>query len=214
MLHLHRCCPWLCLVFVLAGCKSAYYGTWEKLGWHKRDILVDRVKDARDDQKAAKEQFQTTLERFVALAQVDVGDLQKRYDKLKADYDRCQSRARAVTGQIHSVETVARDLFREWEQELGQYSSPDLRRASEQKLRETQQRCEQLITAMRRAEQKMKPVLAAFGVQVLFLKHNLNAAAIAALQQTASRLEGDVAALIGDMEASINEANQFIQQMQ
>jgi len=213
MTGLYRSSACLGLVCVLAGCKSAYYGTWEKLGWHKRDILVDRVKDARDDQKAAKEQFQTTLERFVALAQVHVGDLQKRYDGLKADYDRCQSRARAVTEQVNSVETVARDLFREWEQELGQYTSPDLRRASEQKLRETQQRCEQLIAAMRRAQQKMNPVLAAFGDQVLFLKHNLNAAAVAALQQTAGRLEGDVAALIADMEASIRQANQFIQQM-
>src|SRR5689334_5689774 len=34
-----------CLI-VIVGCKSAYYATWEKLGWAKRDILVDRVKDA------------------------------------------------------------------------------------------------------------------------------------------------------------------------
>jgi hypothetical protein len=32
------------------SCSTAYYGTMEKVGIHKRDILVDRVADARDAQ--------------------------------------------------------------------------------------------------------------------------------------------------------------------
>jgi nitrogen fixation-related uncharacterized protein len=30
------------------GCSKAYYGAMEKVGIHKRDILVDRVEGARD----------------------------------------------------------------------------------------------------------------------------------------------------------------------
>ncbi len=48
---------------------------------------------------------------------------------------------------------------------------------------------------------------------MLFLKHNLNAQAVASLQSTAAGIETDVQALIKDMEASINEANEFIAQM-
>ncbi len=214
MRGLQRRCAWVAAVLLVTGCRSAYYSTWEKLGWHKRDILVDRVKDARDEQKAAREQFQTTLERLVSLSQVNLGDLQSRYNRLKADLERCESKARAVTDRIGAVDTVATALFREWEQELTQYSSADLRRASEEKLRQTRGRYDQLIAAMRRAEQTMHPVLTAFRDQVLFLKHNLNAAAVAALEQTASRLEADVAALIGEMEASIRQADQFLRDMQ
>ena len=34
----------------LTACASAYYGAMEKIGYEKRDILVDRVKDAREEQ--------------------------------------------------------------------------------------------------------------------------------------------------------------------
>ena len=41
------------------------------------------------------------------------------------------------------------------------------------KLAETKRQYSQLISAMKRAERKMNPVLTAFNDQVLFLKHNL-----------------------------------------
>ncbi len=59
----------------------------------------------------------------------------------------------------------------------------------------------------------MKPVLAAFKDQVLFLKHNLNAKAISSLQPELSKIEGNVSRLIKEMEKSISEADKFIQSM-
>jgi hypothetical protein len=118
-----------------------------------------------------------------------------------------------VHKRVAAVDTVATDLFREWQKELDSYENKDLRRQSEQKLRETKDRYAQLIAVMRQSESKMDPVLKAFYDQVLFLKHNLNAQAIASLQTTASGIEADVQQLIKDMEASINEANEFISQM-
>jgi hypothetical protein len=63
---------------------------------------------------------------------------------------------------------------------------------------------------MKRAEAKMPPVLTAFRDQVLFLKHNLNARAIASLEGTFGELEGEVAALIRDIDASIQESGRFL----
>jgi hypothetical protein len=54
------------IVLLLAGCQTAYYKTMEKFGYHKRDILVDRVKDAKETQEEAKEQFKSALESDVA----------------------------------------------------------------------------------------------------------------------------------------------------
>ena len=59
----------------------------------------------------------------------------------------------------------------------------------------------------------MGPVIAAFKDQVLFLKHNLNAQAIASLKQELVSVEGDISSLIKDMEASIKEADSFIYAM-
>ncbi len=109
------------VLWSLLGCESTYYKTMETVGYHKRDIMVDRVQEARDAQ---------------------------------------------------------------------------------------------LIGAMKRAERKIDPVLAAFRDQVLYLKHNLNAQAIASLQSEPASIETDVAKLIKEMEASIKEADAFISSME
>jgi hypothetical protein len=198
---------------LLAGCETAYYGTMEKLGYHKRDLMVNRVTSARDAQEDAKEQFESALEKFSSVLRFDGGDLEDKYDQLKSAYDRSSARAQTVRDRIAAVEDVAGDLFDEWEEELGEYSSDSLRRSSARKLKQTKRQYSQLIGAMKRAESKMEPVLVAFHDQVLFLKHNLNARAIASLQTELVSVEADVNSLIRDMEASIQEANSFISAM-
>ena len=66
---------------------------------------------------------------------------------------------------------------------------------------------------MERAESRMEPVLEAFQDQILFLKHNLNAMAVASLQNEVTAVEKEVEALIADMNAAIREAEGFIAQM-
>ncbi len=103
--------PLFFAILFTEGCQKAFYSTMEKFGIHKRDIMVDRVEEARDSQQEAKEQFKSFLD------------------------------------------------------------------------------------------------------QVLYLKHNLNAQAIASLQSELGTVESDIAALIKEMEKSIGEANSFIRTM-
>ena len=201
------------LLLWLGGCESTYYAAMEKVGLEKRDILVDRVEDARDAQEDAQEQFTTALERYSALVDFDGGELQDVYENLNDEYEASEAAAERVRGRIDAIEDVAGDLFDEWEDELAQYSSASLRRDSEAKLRDTRRRYEQLIAAMRRAETRMDPVLDALRDNVLYLKHNLNARAIASLDDTVLELEGEVDLLIEEMNASIAEANAFIESM-
>jgi len=209
------CVPVVAAALILAatGCSSVYYGTMEKMGWHKRDLLVSNVKEARDNQEEAKEAFKDALTRFTEVVKVENTQLKAKYDALNSDMKRCESAAADVSKRIASVEDVAGALFSEWEAELDQYKSDELRRSSERKLRETRGRYDQLIGAMKKAESRMAPVLDAFQDQVLFLKHNLNAQAVASLEGTVNTLRGDVDRLIGEMEKSINEANTFIEAM-
>jgi hypothetical protein len=69
------------------------------------------------------------------------------------------------------------------------------------------------MAAMDAASQRMDPVLEAFKNNVLFLKHNLNAQAIASLEDTSFKIEQSVAELIARMQASIDEANAFVASM-
>jgi hypothetical protein len=104
-------------------------------------------------------------------------------------------------------------LFDEWESELAQYTNESLRRSSEDKLEQTRRRYAELMEVMKRAESKIEPVLIVFRDHVLFLKHNLNAQAIASLQEELASVEADVASLVKEMEASIAEADTFIKVM-
>jgi hypothetical protein len=198
---------------VLPGCSSAGIAVREQFGYAKREQLVDRVQDARDEQEEAKEQFATTLDEFKALTGFDGGDLEETYNRLRRELDRSEDAAGDVRGKIRGIERVADAMFREWERELDEYENASLRAASEGQLRDTRGRYEQLIGAMRDAESRMGPVLSAFNDQVLFLKHNLNARAIASLDSTVLELEGEVDRLIEEMNASIGEANAFIEAM-
>ena len=200
-------------VMAMAGCQGAYYKTMEKLGVHKREILVDRIEAARDVQTETKEQFRSALERFKSVARFDGGELEEKYEELNAEYQRCSDKADEVRSRIDAVEDVSEALFDEWREEIGQYSSAKLRRASQQKLDKTKKQYAQLIGVMKRAEKKIEPVLTAFSDQVLFLKHNLNAQAIASLKEEVVSVEADVAVLIRDMEASIAKADSFIATM-
>jgi len=201
----------LACIVSLTGCSSAYYGTLEKVGIHKRDLMVDRVEDARDAQEEAKEQFQSALEQFTSVVTVKGGDLEKKYIQLNDAYEASEKKAEVVHDRIEKVEDVSEALFDEWEDELALYSSPRLREDSRKKLEQTRSDYKRLIKAMKRAEKKIQPVLVAFRDQVLYLKHNLNAQAISSLKNELVSIEDNVAGLVSEMEASIREAEQFLE---
>ena len=207
------------LMFILAclsisACQTAYYSAMEKVGIHKRDILVDRVEEARDSQVEAKETFKSALDRFQTVLNVERTDLQDKYDAISEEYEAASESATDVTERINAIEDVAEALFDEWQDELEQYSSRDLKIKSQRKLSDTKRKYSQLMQAMRRAEGKMQPVLAALKDQVLFLKHNLNAQAISSLKGELSTIESNVSRLIREMEKSIAESEAFIAQLE
>lgn len=197
----------------LSGCQSTYYKTMEVFGRHKRDLLVKDVEQARDAQQEVKQQFQTALEKFSEVVNFSGGKLQEKYDQMKSELEKSQSRADNLRKHINDVEDVSKALFSEWESELDQYSNSEYRRISEQRLSLTRKRYEGLIGAMKRSQVKIEPVLSAFRDQVLFLKHNLNAQAVASLQDELESVKADIAVLVNDMEASIAQANAFIEEM-
>lgn len=206
--------PWLLGAgLLLGGCSGVYYNAMEKIGIPKRQILVDRVAEARGAQQAAKEQFASALGEFLSVAKVPASELKTTYDRVKGELDDCEKRAKDVRDRISSIQSVADALFAEWADELGKYSNPALRTQSAAQLEVTQRRYAELRRVMDQAAARMDPVLATFRDQVLFLKHNLNAQAIASLDGTTRTLQVDISRLVADMEKSIKEADAFIASM-
>ncbi|CAK3695253.1 MULTISPECIES: DUF2959 domain-containing protein [Vibrio] len=200
-------------IFTLTGCQSAYYSAMEQVGYHKRDIMVDRVEDAKESQQDAQEEFTSALEALSSLTNFSGGDLENMYNQINDKYQDSEKAAQNVSDRIAAIEDVSDALFEEWQGELDLYTSDSLRRSSEQKLRETQSSYKTMLSAMKRAEKKMDPVLNTLRDNTLYLKHNLNASAVGSLQGEFMSLEKDIAYAIEQMNAAIAESDKFLAQL-
>lgn len=200
----------LIAVFAITGCQSAYYSAMEQVGYHKRDIMVDRVEDAKTSQQDAQEEFSSALEALSALTNFNGGELEAVYNQINDKYQDSEKAAQEVSDRIAAIEDVSDALFNEWRAELDLYTSSSLRRSSEQKLKETERSYNAMLAAMKRAEDKMDPVLNTLRDNTLYLKHNLNASAIGSLQGEFMSLEQDIAAAIKQMNAAIKESDEFL----
>lgn len=200
----------------LGGCgvtDKAYYSLWEKFGYEKRDLLVSQVADAREQQEDTREQFSSALEEFRATFDAEDNKLSKAYDALKDNYDDCQAEAEQLRTEIDKVKDLSADLFEEWDGEIEQQTNAGFKASMIQQKNSTVTSYNAMVAKMDEAAASMDPVLQAFNERVLLLKSSMNAQALAALQDNADELVGDIEGLISDMNQSIAEADAFIAEM-
>ncbi len=198
------------LTIFISGCSTAYYATMEKFGKEKRHILVDNVEDVQDSQTKAAEEFKDALTRIKELYSFEGGDLENFYNKLKNSYEDCDSRSKQIEKRINDVEEVATDLFTEWQAEINQINDAKLKASSRLSLSDAKLKYQKLNSVMNKSTKGMYPVLAKLKDYVLYLKHNLNAKAVGSLGGEVVSIEKDVETLIKDMNLSIKEAEEFI----
>lgn len=197
------------------GCRSIYNATMENVfGYEKRELFQKSVAKLQAEQKDAQKEFKDALTRLKELYGFEGGELEAMYQKVKTSYERCAKEASDVSARIKTMEDLAESMFREWEKEIEQFSSPEYSAASRAQLRTTKERFTQLSRTVRSAESAMKPVLTQLRDNVLFLKHNLNASAIGSLQGEATQVQAQIEQLLARMNASIAESEQFLQSLQ
>ena len=205
------------LLLSITACGTAQkvqYSALEKVGVHKRDILIDRIEKTTDTQEQTKQQFQSAYEELASLISVDDQGLERKYKSMAAAVQRSEDKAQELDKRIASVDKVAKDLFAEWHQELEQYQSRSLRKTSEKNLQTTKQRYAVIYRKMQVSQQRIEPVLRVLQDNTLYLKHNLNVRAVSGLSTEVLKVEDKVAALISQMEASINDSRDFVRAMQ
>ncbi len=190
--------------------RTIYYSARESIGEHKRDQIIFQVEQTCISLQETRDEFQDALERFKNLVNTNDASLEHKYNLLNRQYQFCCSKSEGVSQRIRAIEQVSEALFNEWENELNEYTNRNLRNNSKRQLKAAKQNYARLIKAMRRAEHTINPVLTAFKDQVLYLKHNLNARAIAALQQEFIEISIDISQLILAMEQTLHEASLFV----
>ena len=206
----------LLLAVLLAGCQTVQSALRTTLGsssTNTRGVLVSRVEAARQTQVEAKAQFEVTYDLFKQLTEYRTGELEDLYDGFRDEIKECEDYAEEVGTRISGIENVSVQLFTKWGEELQEITDPSLRELSQERLEETVSRNESLVDSLRSTQDKMTPIVTAFGDHVLFLKHDLNAHAIAALNDSVKRVEKDISSLFGVMQSSIKKADVFVASM-
>lgn len=204
----------LFMVLLFSGCaNSVYYAGMEKVGFHKRDIMVDRVKNVQESQKEAQEEFKSALEQFGSLVTIKDSDLKSSYEKFNDEYEDVTEAAEELSTKIDKLENVSLALFEEWDDELSLYKNQKLKAQSQKNLKVTKSKYTSMMKSMRSSEKSMTPILDTFKDNVLILKHSLNAQAIGALQGEFGTLKKEISVLISRMNQSIKASNTFIKEM-
>lgn len=192
-----------------SGCSTVYYTVWEKLGKEKRDLLLSKLSATREAQGELKEALESTAERIQKEYPFDVGNTGKAYDMLSADYETVNKRFENVKKQNSQVNTIAVDLFSEWEKEARGMSDPSLRKQSLQHLRESKESFSELSKHTKRSIDRVTPLLKKLDDHRLFRKHLLNAKATRSLEKSLRGLDPEIDSLKKDIEESIRSVREF-----
>lgn len=205
----------LLITITLSSCarkiREVKYNAYEMVGLEKRDLFKSEVKNVQEEQEETGEAFKDALTKLKEMYEFEGGDLERQHTKLKSSYESARAEAGDLRKRIKNVNEVAGDLFDEWEDELDEISTKSLRKKSEKQLDKTKDRFKELQKQMAVAEKKMEPVLIKLKDQVLFLKHNLNAKAIAGLKSESGQIQTEIKSLIKEVEEASKEAESFIE---
>lgn len=206
---------WLLLVApLICSCNSIYFSALEKIGIEKRELFIKRIKSARDSQVEAKEQFKNALEEYRSVISVEGGDLERKYDQLSAVLETSEASAEEVKTKVIRVRDVAVSLFAEWKSELSDYTNQELRRDSEKKMEKAKLEYAAMMGSMKIASDRLEPALKPLRDNVLYLKHNLNAKAIMALNSEVIKVEEKVDVLIEELTRSIQDADEYVKRIE
>ena len=199
--------------FGIVGCRSStYYNAMDTVGYEKREMLTDRVQEARNSQVEARQQLQTALYTLRRVESVPAGQLPELRDDLDSEVGKTKDKIEDLKDDIASVESIAASLFDEWEEDLVKFDSAELREKSRQDLTATKRGYSEMIGALRDTQQRLETVIMPLEDQVLFLDHAANAGQTPRKSEKLDEVREQISGLIEELDDSIDRTERFIEE--
>lgn len=189
--------PWL------GGCATGSDSGSASPGSTARRALLGEVEDAQDAQRQATAQLQSTLRTFAAVLDASESELPQEYRELIGQVADSKAAAARVHRHVRTMAQAAGTFFDRWRTGL---TDPGER----QQFTEAQERYRRLLSLSHQAAQRLDPMVAFFDEQAVFIQYNLNPKALARLHDERAAVETAVAALVGELENAIGEADALI----
>jgi len=196
-----------------AACQSSgHHGSFLIFGGAHapQEDLVERVHGAKAETASAREDYGTAFRLYQRLTAPQAVELEDLSDDFSDSIDDCQERADDLAERIESVRAASEELFKGWNEELTHFSGDVLRKKSEAMLQDTQARTQRVLDALERVRTRTDPVLKKLKDYALFFNHNLNARAIATLQDTYKDFDAEFKALDAELVKAQSEIAAFL----
>lgn len=179
-------------------------------GGMPHEQLVERVRGAQPETAGAREDFGAAFNLYQRLTSPQAVELDSLSDEFTDSIEDCEDRFEDVSERIEAVREESDRLFKGWNEELTRFSNETLRKKSEAMMLDMQARTQRVIAALERVHARIQPVMQKLQDYALFFHHNLNARAIATLQDTYKEFDAESKALQSELDQAKTEVAAFL----
>lgn len=177
----------------------------------KVDDLVDRIERVHVESELAKEASQAGVRHLRTLASRGFsGDPVQAHTALMASVEASENQAERLSASFDDMERAAEPVFDQWRADLDAIVSARVRTRSEDRMRETRSRYAAIVAAVRPTLEEYAALNRSLRDLTLFLGHDFNATAIAAVDEDVQALEQQVAALDGQLRDCLDAAQAYL----
>ena len=173
------------------------------------DKLISRAGDMVDAMAAARLQIGTTVDDYNGIIGGEMDDNRAAYKELQKALKKSEKSATSVVSEVQKMQEAADTYFASWESSMAEFSSDEMRQRSEQRMNDTRERYDGILTAGRETGDAFAPFVTQLKDQILFLGYDLNPSAIADLKGDAEKLNGQAKDVFEGVDATIETAEGY-----
>jgi hypothetical protein len=201
----------LCLVVAvgLVGCASS--GKTE--GQKRVDELTTAINELADSLKAAKTELQNTLAAHNKVVFNEDGDLLTPFEAFNKGLGKVAERRTEVAKRVDALNGIAKQYFAQWKADMAKFSDDSMRKRSEERMKDTQSRFDQLQKLGKQAKSIYEPLMKTLNDHKLYLANDLNKSAANSLQKDTKKVDeaaGDLYKIIDAVLGAATKYNQSV----
>ena len=135
----------------------------------------------------SRAQLQKTVAIYNSIIEMTAKDLKDAYKDLNKEVTECEKKVADGRPKVDEMNTTAESYFAAWKDRAAAIANPDLRKRSEGRLADSQERFSRIAAAGRATRQSFDTLMADVKDQSTYLGLDLNASAIESLKPEAAK---------------------------
>ena len=200
------------LASLAVGTACGSFRTERAEGVQRVDDLLARVECVQVDAVVSKEAARNALNEISGLCSPDFGgNPEEAYAAFVEKIETSEKQAQALHQSVEPMTQTAEAIFAKWAADLQQFGNTTMRQRSQTRLDDTRARYQAVYSAAQSAMASFDAYNADLRDHALFLEHDLNATAVAELQNDVKDLENSMSALDARLDQVSNAARLYVE---